>query len=265
LAPLSDGEFESIDRAVMGCCFAAQNHLGRLCDELVYERDVAVRLHSEGFRDVRTQIPVRVLYEDFTKTYRLDLVVSRMLYEFKTVAALAPEHQTQAIHYAALGSTDRVKLVNFRSSKVIGRLLRSPFTQAERRSFVVSEARWRPMSDSCSALSGRMKALLADWGGFLEARLYEQALIHSFGGEVHCRRRLPVTRDGIALGFHRLPCHAERVGFVVTALTREIEAYEAHLRRLLRCLPLHGIQWLNLDHTELQLITLSDALQPCGE
>jgi hypothetical protein len=66
----------------------------------------------------------------------------------------------------------------------------------------------------------------------------------------------PGLLDGITLGTHRLACHSEEVGFVVTALGKEARAYEEQLRRLLSCLPLHGIQWLNLNHTELRAVTL---------
>lgn len=256
LAPLPDAEFDAIDRVVMACCYAAQNQLGRLCDERVYENDVAARLRGEGFTDVKTQIPVTLTHQSFSKTYRFDLVVGRMLYEFKTVSALAPEHDMQGIHYAVLGSTDRVKLVNFRPPKVVGRLLRSPLWRVDRSKIVVHQERWRPLTDACATLVGRTKSLLGDWGAFLEARLYEEAMVHFFGDEAHGERCLPVVRDGLELGTHRLPCHAVDVGFVVTALSKEAVAYEAQLQRLLRCLPLEGIQWLNLKHAELQLVTL---------
>ncbi len=256
LAPLTDAEFDAIDRVVMGCSYAAQNHFGRLCDERVYENDVATRLRAEGFADVQTQVPVTLTHEDFSKRYRFDLVVNRMLYECKTVAAFAPEHDAQGIHYAILGNTDRVKLLNFRSPKVVGRLLRSPLSRVDRWRIAIAQDRWQPLSERCPALVERMTALLGDWGAFLEARLYEEALVHFFGSKARCERRLQVTRDGLELGTHKLACHADDVGFVVTALAREMAAYEIQIQRLLRSLPLRGIQWLNLNHAELQLVTL---------
>jgi len=36
--------------------FACQNELGRLCDESVYETDLAARLRADGFRDVENQL-----------------------------------------------------------------------------------------------------------------------------------------------------------------------------------------------------------------
>jgi len=256
---MSNEAFEAIDRLVMGCCYASQNSIGRLCDERVYENDVATRLHAEGLTDVHTQVPVTITYEMFSKIYRLDMVVGGMIYEFKTTCAFAPEHDTQGIHYAAMMETDRVKLINFRQEKVMGRLLRSPFRRVDRRQFTVAKDRWQPMSDECGKLLTRMTALLGVWGAYLAASLYEEGLIHFFGGETHCRRRLPVVRDGLELGTHQVSCHSLNVGFVLTAISGTTVAYESQLRRLLHCLPLHGLQWINLNHAELQLVTLSNS------
>lgn len=256
LEPRSNLDFETIDRAVMGASFDSHNHLGRLCDERVYENDVAVRLRASGVEQVETQVPVTLTHHTFLKIYRLDLVVGGLIYELKSTAGFAPEHEAQAIHYAALGDTNRAKLINFGSPKVVGRLLRTPFPQLDRRKITVVRDRWRPMSDQCETLVERMMALLADWGGFLEAGLYQEALLHFLSGGSASERRLVVSRDGIKLGTHRQPCHAQELGYVVTGLSRETVAYEQHLRRLLNCLPLQGIQWLNLNHAELQTITL---------
>lgn len=251
--------FESVDHLVMGCCYASQNGLGRLCDERVYENDVAARLRSEGIGAVDTHMPVTLTHKDFSKTYRLDLVVKQMLYEFKTVASLTNEHDAQAIHYAALVGTDRVKLVNFRSEKVVGRLLRSPLWRVDRQRFTVAQDRWMPLSAACVGLRTHLHALLTDWGMFLEAGLFEEALVHFCGGQARVLQRLPLTRDGIELGTHQVACHTAGVGFVVTALAGPATAHESHLRRLLHCLPLNGLQWMNLDHAQLHLVTLRDA------
>lgn len=254
--PLSDAAFASIDRAVMRCCYDSQNTLGRLCDERVYESDVAARLRAEHGFEVQTQVPVTVTHDGFVRIYRLDMVVDRMVYELKTVEVFVAQHDTQAIHYAAMAGTDRVKLINFRPPKVIGRLLGSPLWRVDRRRVSVRRARWRTLSGNCADLAERMTALLGDWGAFLEAPLYEEALVHFCGGEPRCLTRLPVYRDGIELGTHRFACHADGVAFTLTALTGAAEAHELHLRRLLRCTPLRGLQWMNLDHAELQFVTM---------
>jgi len=253
---VSDTDFASVDALVMAASYAAHNRLGRLCDERIYENDVAARLRANGFGNVQTQVPVTVSHGVFTRCYRLDLVAGGVIYELKKSAALALDHETQAIHYAALCDTNRAKLINFGAPKVTGRLLRTPFPEVNRRQITISRDRWQGLSELCEVMLERLLALLADWGAFLEAGLYQEALVQLLGGPTGCERRLTVSRDGIELGTHRQACHAPDVGFLVTALSRDTAAYERHVQRLLDCLPLRGIQWLNLKHSELQSVTL---------
>lgn len=258
IRPLSDAAFDEIDRVVMACAYASQNTLGRLCEERVYENDLTARLRAEGFAEVETQVPVTVTHESFSKSYRLDLVVCQMVYELKVAAALASEHDTQAIHYAALLATDRVKLLNFRTPKVVGKLVATPFARLDRTRVTCVETRWQPLSERCGALKHQMHTLLTDWGAYLEAQLYEEGLAHFNGGETACTRREPLVRDGIELGGHRMLCHADQVALHVTAITVDSAAYEQHLRRLLQFTNLRGMQWVNLHHADIQFVTLKN-------
>ena len=107
LRSVTDTEFDLIDEAVVRCAYASQNKFGRLFDERIYENDVAARLRAEGFA-VHTQVSVTLTHSNFSKTYYLDLIVNEMLYELKVAAALAKEHQAQALHYAMLQDIRRV-------------------------------------------------------------------------------------------------------------------------------------------------------------
>src|SRR5688572_19651662 len=90
--PIEQEEFARIDYQVMRHAFESQNKLGRLCDELIYENDLAARLETAGLGPMRTQVPLTVSYRDFTKTYRLDLVVGDCVpYELKTTSSLSRE------------------------------------------------------------------------------------------------------------------------------------------------------------------------------
>lgn len=259
IRPLSDEEFSAIDRSVMACAYASQNELGRLCEERVYENDVAARLRSLGFTEVHTQVPVTVSHGSFSKTYRLDMVGNQMVYEFKTAVDFVAEHDLQGIHYAVLLSVDRVKLLNFRTAKVTGRLKRAPLFAGKQRDIRMVPMDWRPLSDRCDYLRNQIMELLQDWGAFLEARLYEEALVHFCGGETACVVRLPLSRAGIPLGHHRMACHSANLGFVITAMTAGWQDYREHLLRLVRFTGLRGIQWLNLSHAELQLVTIENS------
>jgi GxxExxY protein len=253
---LSDDEFEVIDKAVMTCAYAAQNKLGRLCEERVYENDLAARLRSLGFGDVHTQVGVAVSFRDFTKVYRLDLVVQGMVYELKAVDALASNHDAQVFHYAALLNMDRIKLLNFGGPHIQGRLRRCPFGTLDRMRVNVDRSRWAPLSKRCEMLAADAEACLHEWGGFLDTRLFEEALIAFNGGELGCVQRLPVVRNGLALGHHRTALHAEEVGFVVTAMGNDTAGHEEQLRALLGVLPVRGWQWINVHHDQMRLVTV---------
>ena len=257
LQPISDAEFAEIDRIVMRCAFDSQNELGRLCDERVYENDLAARLRARGLRDVRTQERVYVTWRDFTKRYRLDLVVNQMVYELKTVTALAGKHEAQAIHYGTLLGIDRVKLINFRSHRVAGLLKRCPLFGTERFRVRIDDRAWRPLSDRCERFADLCRDLFHDWGAFLSTTLFDEALQHFCGGEEFCVRRVLVVRDGIELGTQRLAFLTENIPFVITAFSSEQEDHKSHLQRLLKHTQLPGLQWLNFNQQTLELKTIT--------
>ncbi len=117
-------------------------------------------------------------------------------------------------------------------------------------------AAWRALSPQCDSLKRRLEESLADWGGGLEAALYQEALIHFCGGETQCLRRVPLVLEGCELGTHKVHSHAEGVCFMVTAFSSETQAQESHIRRLLNLTGMRGVQWMNFDHTTLQLTTV---------
>ena len=253
---LSQPEFDERDAVVMRCAYAAQNTLGRLCDERVYENDLLRRLRAEGFSSVHVQVPVQITHDGFRKEYRFDLLGDNALYELKTTNAFAPEHQAQALHYAMLADVNHAKLLNFRPGKVQGRLVYNTFRAEKRNEIRWYDQEWHPLSSPCEALRRRLRSLLRDWGACLEVRLYEEALVHFFGGEAHCVRRVPVVFDGVTLGSHVVQSHAEGLCFLITAFSKDVDAQRSHIKRLLVLTGLRSVQWINLNHTCVQLITI---------
>jgi GxxExxY protein len=253
---LTPAEFDSVDRDVMGCAFASQNELGRLCDERIYEKDIALRLRSLG-RRVETQMPVVVSHRTFSKTYRLDLVCDHAVYDAKTVSALTGAHKSQVLNYAMLLDIRHLKLLNFRTPRVQGQLCFNPITEGLRCQYHIDDSHFRELSSGCRDLVATLGALLQDWGAFLEARLYEEALIHFLGGEGKCVRRIELQRSGNLLGTHEIAMHSLTHFFVLSAVTHDADAYGQHLRRLLRLTGLAGLQWINLNHHRIEIATLT--------
>jgi GxxExxY protein len=256
IARLSADEFEEIDYRVMGHAYASQNELGRLCDECAYEADLQARLLADGFRPVQTQVPVTVTHGDFSKTYRLDLVADNAPYELKAEAALVGEHDTQLLNCIFLLGLGRAKLLNFRPPKVQGKIVATSLTQEERRRLSAIVERWSDLTPGCSVLRQKMLGLLADWGAFLDLALYQEALIHFLGGVSSLERRVSLHRDKLDLGAQRMLAHAPGVAFRMTAFTENQSHIESHLRRLLALTNLKAIQWINLNHSQIEFTTI---------
>lgn len=255
LKPISDDDFAVIDKAVMRCAYAVHNKFGRLFDERIYENELAARLRAEGF-EVHTQIPVAVTHGGFQKIYYLDLVVNDMLYELKVTASLTGDHDAQALHYAMMQDVRLVKLINFGEKKVCGKLLHNALSNAERHRPTLRNSGLRLVTPHCERLVTYLKELLHDWGTHLSSRLYNDALVHHFGGEAHCVRRVELKCGPLILGTHPVQFHADGFAFVVTALSRDQSAYEKHLEVLLTHTKLTGIQWINLNHSRVEITTM---------
>ncbi len=66
LNPMAQEDFARLDYQVMRQAFASQNQLGRLCDEVIYQNDLAARLEAAGLPALQ-EVPVTVTPRDFTK------------------------------------------------------------------------------------------------------------------------------------------------------------------------------------------------------
>jgi GxxExxY protein len=200
----------------MRCAYDSQNALGRLCDERVYEKDLARRLVASGLNSMYTQVPLVVRHGAFRKDYRLDLLADGALYELKTVASFIPEHDAQILNYSMLLAVNHGKQLNFRSERIQGRLRFNVIQPHHRQQVAFDEILWSPQSHQCETLLQRTKELVTDWGGFLDFRLYEEALIFGFGGPETATKRLPLKFEGTELGTHRFNSHSENVCFMVS-------------------------------------------------
>ena len=258
IRPTSRAVFAEVDAVVMRCAYAAQNHFGRLCEEAVYENDVKARLRAMGFKDVHTQVRLQLSYQGFEKAYRLDLVVNGVLYDLKATDSLIPEHDAQALHYVTSLGLNRVKLINFGSPRVEGKLHAAPFAENDRRQVTINRCRWQPQSEACNRLAHWFEGLVRSIGGFLRSEVYEEALVWFCGGVDCCIQRLPLSRDDIVLGRHACRLHSDDCAFLVTAFKpgQGRENYRQQLQLLVNALPIRAVQWINVHHLDVSFITV---------
>lgn len=109
---LTQAEFGELAYEVVRAIFTIRDDLGRLFDEKIYKRELALR-----FPGVELEVPIEVSRESFTKLYFLDVLVNQgALFEFKTVETLLRNTRLDAILWANIGR----KSVMFRCIKPDG-------------------------------------------------------------------------------------------------------------------------------------------------
>jgi GxxExxY protein len=258
LRAISQGQFYEIDYRVMRLVFDIHTDLGRLWDERVYKNELAFRCKSIGLTDAQVEAPIRVSFQSFSKTYFIDMLVGgAALYELKAAATLTPQHRKQAIQYLLLAGLSHGKLVNMRPPSAQYTFISTRLTPERRRQYRVEDAAWLDTDGDSVWLKKTMLDLLCDWGAFLPAELYQQAIVHLRGGDESVVRALEIVDGSRVIGTQSAHLLNPTAAFKLSAVTRDPAAYEQQLRKFLSHTRLRTIQWINLDHHTITLKTLS--------
>ena len=249
-------QFHAIDKVVMGQAFAVHNALGRFCDEPIYQDELAQRCRSEGL-DLKREALVRVSHGSFAKPYYLDLFVERgVVYELKAVEALSGTHEKQLINYLLLTDLCHGKLVNFRPRSVESRFVSTTLRRNDRMAFAINDAAWRGEDAGSRALAEKLRALLADWGAFLDINLYREALLHFFCGAESGIHSVEITVDNRIVGTQKMCLLDQETAWHLSAIRQHFTSYETHIRRLLNCTKLRRMHWINFANQTIALKTL---------
>ena len=257
LVEVGRDEYHRLDYRVMGIAFEAHRDMGRLHDEAIYQAEVAHRCRDAGF-DAQCEVPIKVRHRDFVKTYFLDLVVDRrIIYELKTVKALAAEHRAQLLHYLMLLGAFCGKLVNFRPKSVESEFVTTTLPMRERCRASIDASRFQSCEASDDRLHAVMADLLEDWGAYLDVRLYSEAITHFLQGPDGGPAAVDVICDGRVLGQRRIRLINDDTAFQVTALKTGLDSYQHHLTQFLNHTPLSRLQWLNLDGRNVSFTTIN--------
>jgi GxxExxY protein len=254
---LTKGEFAKLDYEVMKHAFACHRELGRLCDEKIYQADLAARLIQAG---LETQREIRILlrHKDFEKEYFLDvLVINGAIYELKVTSAIVTDHEAQLMNYLFITDIEHGKIINFRPSSVGFRFVNNPVSFSEQRRFDMNTTHWKPLTDYCGPMTDLMNDFGKDWGTYLEGRLYRDALTHFLGGDASVINPITLKRGHIVLGQQPFHLLSDDVAFQITTAPSRQHFIKAQFQRLLHLTPLKAIQWINLARHEIQFTTIS--------
>jgi len=108
-------EEDNISYDIRGAAFNVYNELGPGLLESVYEAAMVYEL-TKMKREVKTQLPIPVVYEDVKLElgFRLDLLVDDLvIIEVKSIEMLSPVHHKQLLTYLKLTNMKLGLLINF--------------------------------------------------------------------------------------------------------------------------------------------------------
>jgi GxxExxY protein len=255
--PIGQERFHAVDKVVMRHVFDIHNTLGRFCDERIYQDELAQRCRAGGF-EVHREALLRASYQDFTKPYYLDMLVERgVVYESKVVEALNSSHQKQLINYLLLAGLSHGKLVNFRPGSVESRFVSTRLRRQDRVGFRLADRAWQGDDKKSRLRRETLCTLLADWGVFLDANLYREALLRFLGGPEGGVQCVDIEVAGRIVGAQKMCMLDAGTAWHLSAVRQHLMSYETHLVRLLSHTRLDRIHWINLDQRTVTLKTLN--------
>jgi GxxExxY protein len=251
---MTQDEFGAVAFDVMRHAFAIHNEMGRFFDEEVYQNELCRRL---GDRAV-TEVEIQVTLGEFRKPYRIDLLVDRgAIFEIKTASELHDQHRTQLIHYLMMTGSRHGKLMNFRPEQVDHEFINCTSTLAERQQFEVQTERWNRLQPGSDQFQDILTSCLQDWGAGLELQLYDDALVHFLGGKALVEKEIEVTSSGQRIGMHAVRMMNATTAFKLTSITRDLQGYESHLRRLMSYTQLEHVLWANMTSQQVIFVVVS--------
>ncbi|MDF7823095.1 GxxExxY protein [Pontiellaceae bacterium B12227] len=255
---VSQTDFHLTNEKVMGLAFRVHSELGRFCHEKIYQNALHAACLANGMPTSTTEIEILVSYKEYSKSYFVDLLVGNgIVYETKTVDAFNENHRKQLLHYLMLLDLFHGTLLNFRSQSLQHEFVSTNLTFEKRRRLTIKDSEWENLGASSQQLKGVMLALLGDWGAFLDTTLYTDAVTHFLGGPERILTPVEVISGGNVLGTQNVRMLSEGTAFKITATTKNINYYKKDLLRFLSHTNLKSVQWINLNHHNIEFRTLS--------
>lgn len=256
---LSEQEFHDLDFQVMKLAFKIQNELGRFYDEKIYQNEL-IRLCQYNGIEIASEVKISLTHKTFKKELFIDLLMNHgAIYELKAATAIVTDYRIQTLDYLLLTATKHGKIINFRPTSVQHEFVSTTLDPIDRRTVSVHDTLWFNQSETAQQLKTITLDLLTDWGAFLDARLYKEAICHFFGGTEQITRPVEIIRCGTCLGSQKIPLLSKTETFCISSLKNGISAYHEHLKRFLGNTKLQTLYWINLNGHQ---INFSSILNP---
>lgn len=255
---LSQDEFHALDHRVMGVIFEIHNRFGKLLHEDVFKAAISHFCRSAGIGSVQREVPIHVSHGSFRTTLRMDLLVSGgLMIEAKSAEAITPAHRAQALQYLFLTGMQHGRLVNLRTERVQHEFVSTTLDAAARRDFSIDDDDWQDLDERSVDLRRTMVELLFDWGAFLHASLYRDAVVEMLGGPARVIREIEILADGQPLGRQPTLLLNDDTAVSITTMHQGRGTMLEHYRRFLHHTRLRWLQWINLNRHRIEFRTIA--------
>jgi len=249
-------EFYQIDKTVTGLAFGIQNKIGRFCDEIIYQNALIEKCREHGLK-ADTEVGIKLIYKDFIKTYKIDLLVENgVIFELKTVNLLNKVHSQQLLNYLLLTNLSYGKLLNFRSSSVEYEFVTTTLKEIDRFNYSVDLTEWRELTTYCNKFKSLLCNLLLEWGVYLDYNLFNEASVYFLEKETPINQLVKIYLDGTYIGKQKMQLLDSNTILHFSGISKAVKSYETHIRKLLANTDLNHIQWINFNKNKITLKTI---------
>jgi len=253
LVCMSQDQFAAVAYDVMNEAFQVHRELGPLFNEKVYQNALLARLEN-----VQKEVRIDVMFQDFCKSYFIDLVVScGAIFELKAVDHLNSHHHGQLQNYLLLTELQHGKLVNFRPVQIEHKFVNATLTHADRTSFILNDSEWQATEGFGITEKLLIVEMLRDWGTGLSKALYEEFLIYFLGGPEKVFSAVDVSFGQAVVGTQTVSLCAERISIFITTLEHDADGYRRDICRFLESSALDIIQWINISRKQVTFLTMT--------
>ena len=250
---LPQNEFREIAYAVVGKAIEIHQELIHFSKEPSFSKAMKVCLGDRA----KIEVPITVIFEDFSKTYYLDLVIDESaVFELKKVSGINDQHRSQLLNYLMLTNTSHGKLINFGKPTVEHEFVNCKQSLKLRSTSKIDLSRWGNHPDN--TFPDTLISLLKDWGTGLDTTLYEEAVgtLLNNGRETYLQS-FQINFRNHTVGDIAVPTLKLNHAFRITALDSNAQSrFEKQLRTLLTQTELEVIQWANIHNGIVHFITI---------
>ena len=250
----SQDDFRKISYTVVGRAINIHRELNGFSNEQSFSKAIKICLGDSA----KTEVPVAVNFETFSKTYFLDLVVQEgAIFELKKVSGITDRHRSQLLNYLMLTNTSHGKLINLGKDTVEHEFVNCKQSFESRRNFEIDQSRWQNYS-GCHAFPDTLISLLKDWGTGLDTTLYEEAIgtLINNRGETFLQT-FPINFRNHTVGDIAVPTLRLNQAFRITAMdSKSQNRFERQLRTLLSQTEIKMVHWANIHRGIVHFIKI---------